>query len=133
MACLTAFLAAAEARDFVDGQWDCCLFVADWVRACVGQDPARGWRGTYRDPRVAQAILTRDGGVAGVMAQGAARVGLTATVDPRRGDIGVITDPSSGQDLGAICTGARWAARARRGLIVIPAAALKAWRIPCRL
>lgn len=127
MACLTEFLARAEARRFQPGEWDCCLMVADWVRECTGIDGAAPWRGRYRTVQGFLRHLRAGGGVEGVMSQGAALAGLRETMEPKRGDIGVIE--AAGAKVGAICTGRQWVAVGQRGLSAIAAEPLRAWRV----
>lgn len=126
---LSAFLAQAEARTFDDGTWDCCLFPAAWVQLVTGIDGAAPWRGRYTTALGWARILRAEGGVGAVMARGAALAGLTATVDPRRGDIGVIALPSPVDAVGAVCIGSRWAIASRSGLAVVTAPVLAAWRV----
>lgn len=127
MACLERFMAAAEAKRFQPGTWDCCLMPADWVREVTGIDGAAPWRGRYATRMGYMRHLKAGGGVEGVMRRGAELAGLAETDEPRRGDIGVIESVAG--DMGAICLGKRWAATGRNGLVVLPGPARVAWRV----
>ena len=127
MDALSRFLAEAELRRFVDGEWDWCLFPAAWVQRITGIDAAAPWRGRYRTRLGWARILKREGGIAGVMAAGAVRARLTETIEPLRGDVGVI-DQGRG-DIGAICLGVRWATVGQHGLTVSKASPSRAWRV----
>ncbi|MEH6676124.1 DUF6950 family protein [Phenylobacterium sp.] len=126
---LDQFLEDAAARSFRDGEWDCQLFPAEWVRRVTGLDPAAEWRGRYRTVLGRERILKREGGPLAVMTRGAESVGLQRTNDPRRGDVGLIR--VAGRHYGAVCLGARWAVvDAMRGLAVTkPDAVLRAWEV----
>ena len=127
MACLTAFLAQAEAKRFQPGTWDCCLMVADWVKENTGIDGAAPWRGRYATRIGFLRHLKAGGGVEGVVSRGAAVAGLSETEEPQRGDIGVI-DVGQGQT-GAICLGSRWVTAGPRGVAVLTGPHTKAWRV----
>ena len=127
MACLNTFLAQAEGRRFQPGTWDCCLLVADWVKANTGIDGASPWRGRYATRLGYLRHLKAGGGIAGVVARGADLAGLSRTDEPRRGDIGVIEDADGHR--AAVCLGARWMTVGRKGVSVAPAKAVAAWRV----
>lgn len=128
MAELNDFLSEAEACQFSDGVWDCCLFPAAWVERVTGIDGASPWRGRYRTPLGWARILKREGGIEGVLSTGAAIAGLTETTEPRRGDIGVIK--TTGGPVAAICLGQRWVVASSRGLWVRAAPVLRSWSVP---
>lgn len=48
---LNDYLLEAQTRytsgGFVAGQFDCCIFVADWVEICTGEDPMIDYREQY--------------------------------------------------------------------------------------
>ena len=126
---LGAFLETMAARRFADGVHDCVLTVADWVLTCTGQDPAAPFRGRYRTALGRERLLRRLGGLDVVMRDGAARVGLTATADPRPGDVGLILH--RGQSLAAICIGSTWAVQSSEGLTALsPERVVTAWSVP---
>ena len=52
---LDAYLRASQSRDFQYGNFDCCLFVADGIRAMTETDIAVRFRGEYASRRAALA------------------------------------------------------------------------------
>ena len=125
---LDQFLEEATARRFRDGEWDCQLFPAEWVRRVTGLDPAAAWRGRYSTALGRERILKRDGGPLAVMTRGAESVGLQRTDEPKRGDVGLIR--LDGRDYGAVCLGERWALVTKSGLAAVkPDEILRAWRV----
>lgn len=62
-AALAGHIYRAGAIGFVWGQNDCCLFVADWIRARTGRDLASDFRGRYCDEAGASAVLSAAGGI----------------------------------------------------------------------
>lgn len=111
------------------GENDCCLFTANWMRAVTGIDGGAPWRGRYGSENECLAILERQGGVAGVMARGAGLVGLPATANPVRGDVGVIKVRAVRGEprVGAICTGRRWAVMSALGVRSLRGEVEAAW------
>ncbi|MCF7512951.1 hypothetical protein L3V43_04950 [Pseudoalteromonas sp. L23] len=53
------YLASCETKEFHFGQFDCCLFVADWIRAHHGFDPAPE-RGAYTTFKQGLNIIKSD-------------------------------------------------------------------------
>jgi hypothetical protein len=135
---LEAFLAQATARVAVWGQWDCHLWLADWIVAATdAPDPAADFRGRYRTALGAKRLLKREGGSPALVARLAARAGLADVdlADVRAGDIGLM--PICGikdfHFLGVLRTERRWCClRWPAGIAAIPDRAAKAWRLPCR-
>lgn len=128
---LDQFLEAATARTFRDGEWDCQLFPAEWVRLVTGVDPAKEWRGRYSTALGRERILKREGGPLAVMTRGAESARLKRTTEPVRGDVGLIR--LSGRDYGAVCLGDRWALVTRRGLAAErPDEVIRAWEVAWR-
>jgi hypothetical protein len=82
---LEAFLRARNVP-FAWGPQDCVTLTADWVRACIGLDPAARWRG-WNTARQALATIKEAGGLR-------AGWGLALPeISPglaRRGDVGLI-------------------------------------------
>lgn len=121
---------AARRRDFVWGESDCCLFVADAVKAMTGTDFAARYRGKYKTRRGAMSLLKKiDGG--GVQEAAARALGapLAHRLTARRGDVALIDTPD-GDALG-ICTGC-WIVvpRPDEGLASFPIGAARlAWRV----
>lgn len=134
MDALSRFLRAETARPFGWGQADCLTLGADWIVSRTGADPAKPWRGSYTDEAGASAILAKAGGLETFARAAMTAAGLGEPLKDAhavRGDVGLI--PVIGPDgeavICGICTGARWAARARRGLAVGRAAPVLYWRV----
>lgn len=128
------FLATAARTPFQWGVFDCSLMLADWVKVRRGFDPAAHLRGRYRTALGCARVLRREGGVLGVVRACAAIAGLDEARTPCAGDVGVVAaitaDPRrQGSQVGAICTGSRWAVLGEAGLIVAPMVPLAAWRV----
>lgn len=129
---LADFLAASARRRVVYGEWDCCLFVADWIKARTGRDPAAGWRGTYSTEKGAAKLLRRRGGIVRHFALVAAEHGLRPVARAAEGDVGVLSQPAAGgrmELVAGICTGPRWALLLERGIVSGPAAPVASWRV----
>lgn len=127
---LGRFLRAQAAIRFQYGAADCTLLPADWIVLLGHADPAGPWRGVYGDEAGADAILTAHGGA---VALATARFDPLALARPShavRGDVGVVSvqGKAGPVEVGAICTGTRWATRARKGLWIGPAEPLAIWR-----
>lgn len=106
--------------DFVWGQSDCSIVLADYVHDVTGRDGAAHLRGRYATRAGCNRIsgfLRR--GLGSVVGECAANAALPASEAPARGDIGVITfaDHSS---VGALCLGGdRWAVKSVDGLLML--------------
>lgn len=135
---LGAFLDAAAARRFAWGQFDCALFVADWISTRTGIDGAADLRGRYATRAECTAVLDSLGGLIAVVDERAMRCGMrfqkTAEVAP--GDIGIVTMAEevdgvrSPGTFAAIYVGeGRWATLGVRGLLIAPARPLAAWTL----
>ena len=122
---LQAFVCSRLHMPFEWGSNDCCLFVADGVRAITGHDPAADVRGKYRTERGALRMIQRFGGLQAI---GAARFGAEiAPAFAQAGDVGLLTIDDR-QSL-ALCAGDGWIGAGAQGLVRAPlAAATMAWR-----
>lgn len=129
---LRRYLREAARTPFAWGRTDCCLFLADWVMAVRGIDPAQPLRGRYISERGAERWLRRHGGLVATVGLCAAGAGLAPTPAPRAGDIGVVRamgPDGKPREAGAICAGGRWMARTPGGLAGFRATPLAAWRV----
>lgn len=91
------------------------------------------WRGTYATAFGCWEVLQAHGGILAVMAKGSASIGLLPTLEPLRGDVGVVSVRTvDGQPgvAGIYVGNERWAVMSERGLRVIKAPMLAAWRVP---
>jgi hypothetical protein len=141
---LKDFLAASGRKPHVYGECDCLLWLADWVKAATGTDPAAELRGTYATEAESRAVIKAHGGVRELVGALAAKAGLVATETPGDGAIAIVRAPilnpagnlAMGR-LGAIMSGDKYALRlaGARGLVVVPCRHLRlvaAWDLPCQ-
>jgi hypothetical protein len=126
-------LVRARRRPFVWGQHDCCLFVADVVKAMTGMDMGADIRGRYDSREGAAALIaqtTGGGGFDALAALYADRYGF-AEVAPGfawRGDV-ALTDADLGPTLGIIIDSSV-GHLAPGGLTFLPRALVRrAWRV----
>ncbi|PNG26999.1 hypothetical protein CR492_04665 [Methylocella silvestris] len=124
---LEDYLRAAAARPFRWGECDCCLFVADWIKAVHGFDVANGWRGAYSDERGARRALVMSGGLVRLMSLRMQAHGLAPTDTPRPGDIGVV-EATAGATA-AIRGGRGWICKTPEGIGASPFRVIGAWSI----
>lgn len=122
---LTAFLQRALADA---SPWNCSTMASDWCVANGHPDFAVAWRETV-EIGACDAAAADGGGLLALWDRDIGE-GLSATAQPERGDIGVIE--AIGQQVGAICTGDRWAVKGARTLHMLPVdqvRLIKAWRV----
>lgn len=125
---LSDYLRAAAGTPFVWGRADCSLFMADWVRACRGIDPAAPLRGRYRTARGAARHVRRHGGMEAMGRALAEAAGLAVTAAPGPGDIGLVRDPLAGPVF-AIRSSIGWVMRGPRGLACGAYPVIVAWSV----
>lgn len=127
---LTRFLRRAAAEPFAYGEWDCAMFLANWVRGLTGSDPAAALRGAYRGEAGWRRLVLREGGLVALVGRVARSAGLVEVEAGREepGDIGVIRTRLGAT--GAIRVAGGWAVKVRRSVAIGPADALAAWRVP---
>jgi hypothetical protein len=128
---LRKYLAEGASRPFAWGEEDCCLFPSGWVLLATGRDPAAPFRGRYRGARRAQRFIAGAGGLAPLVTEAMASIGMAETTSPCAGDVGVVRDQAG--DVFAIFTGALWASKALEGLLMGRHEMVRAWSVPCRL
>lgn len=126
---LARYLARAARTPFVWGESDCGLFLADWVFAATGHDPACDLRAAYACAETAGPLL-RGKGLPGLVSKLARSAGLQRGL--ARGSVAVVRVQlgSSQAHCGAIYTGSGWALRQHRGLVVLPARPVVAFKVP---
>jgi hypothetical protein len=131
MTTLDGFLVAAARTPFAWGTHDCCLWLADWLVALGRPDPAAHLRDRYRTELGCARVLTREGGVLGVVAACAVNAGLARTACAVAGDVGVVqVETARGlRPAGGIFLGRRWASLGEAGLVVAERVPLAAWRV----
>ena len=87
---LVTFLRAAARRPFRWGEFDCCLFFADWVELRCGIDPACDLRGSYSTEREMRRLVKARGGIEQLVHECVTRAGCVQTTCPVVGDIGLV-------------------------------------------
>lgn len=87
---LTRFLNEAAARPFAWGEWDCLLWLAEWVKVNRGIDPAAGLRGEYGSMLTAAKVVKRAGGMSALVEKQVRPFGIKRVEASQRGDIAVI-------------------------------------------
>jgi hypothetical protein len=123
---LAQFIEARRNQPFAWGSNDCCMFAADWVELCTGEDYAKTWRDRYSSALGAVRFLDEAGGVEALVdSLGLQRI---APQLAGRGDI-VAQEAGRGVTLG-ICLGVTTAFVAEGGLVFGPLLNVEtAWRI----
>lgn len=121
----------------VDDGEDCMTFLATWVSARLGVDPASDLRGTYASRAGAHAIMAGYGGPLGFMTAKLEPLGCRRVQSPVDGDVGLVRmlagetfDDVAVMDIGAICFGPTWASIGPGGVVCRRADMVAAWRLP---
>ena len=122
---LATFLREHAASPLVWGEDDCSLFVANWLRASRGVDPALDLRGTYSCWLGAIRRIRRAGGLVWLFGPRLEAIGMHVTDAPQSGDVAVVSAPAG--DVGAIRTAHGWAAKTTGGVIVAAFEPVMAW------
>jgi len=125
---LAAVVAVAQTAPFEWGAHDCCLWAADAVLACTGQDLAAAWRGTYSTAAGAAALLHDLGGLQAVAAMAG------PAIEPAlagAGDVGLLPAPDdAARQCLAVHSGTGWLVVGSAGLLHCPPeAATSAWGV----
>lgn len=128
---LADFLARAARTPFALGEFDCCLWLADWIALNRGIDPAAHLRGRYSTALGYRRLARKAGGMAALVGSCVEPAGLRLTGAPKPGDIGVVRAVTTDglHDVGAICTIRGWASLSPAGLLVGPTTPLAAWEV----
>ena len=125
MASLDDYLARMASVPFTWGAVDCAKFIAGWMVEAGKPDFSEQF-GAYDEARGAE-MIDNFGGVLGVAKHGLQS--LPVTIEPQRGDVGVVTVFGIPEAFMAICTGKRWALKAGSGILTTRATCLKAWSV----
>lgn len=110
---------------------DCAMWVADWIAAATGIDPAADLRGTYRTGPGALRQIRRWGDFETMWRVHMAVAGFVTTRAPAVGDVGVVLD-AAGQTVAAIRLDGTWAAKGARGIVSEDFEMLVAWSLSDR-
>lgn len=124
---LDVFLREGARLPFEWGHRDCSLWPCLWIEAERGVDPGQRLRGTYSSAFGCVRILHEAGGLPVLASRLAVEAGLEMTDEPVLGDVGVI-EVADTQFL-ALKAGAMWAVKSMRGIALLSAAPVLAWRI----
>lgn len=126
---LVAFVAAGARTPFIFGRSCCAMWVADWIAAERGCDPARDLRGTFRCHLGSASLQRRAGGLVALVSAPLAAKGLIETVAPVAGDVGVVKTKSVDAIAGICMGGGLWAVKTKDGVAVTLAHLVKGWAV----
>lgn len=128
---LGAFIAGHLGASFAWGERDCCLFAADWVRTCTGEDPAQGLRGTYGDEAGALGVISRHGGFYRLVTLQVGQPMMREPLRAGRGDLAAVEGEIPDMPALGVVLGARVAVLTpSAGLVQLPVTSIvAAWRI----
>lgn len=127
-------IAAADRIPFAWGTNDCCLFVADCIRAMTGTDLGAGFRGKYEDPAGAMTLIAfaTDGGGVEQLIEQLCRENCMDEVEvayAQRGDI-ALHDIETGPAAGIIYGDGALYLSETLGLVPVARAAIRrTWRV----
>lgn len=128
MADLIAHLHRGMAEPFRRPDCDCAMWVADWIEAATGTDPAAAMRGAYTNAAGALRIQRAWGGYLTMWKVCMSLAGFNETRTPVEGDVGVVRD-AAGQIVSAIRVHGGWAAKTKGGIVIEDFAVLCAWSL----
>jgi hypothetical protein len=118
---LSRFINEAAERPFRWGDWDCLLWLADWVRTNRGVDPAGDLRGRYSSMLGAARIVREAGGMVSLVGERVFKAGLPRVNVGARGDIAIVAvggvgGEHFGNQAGAILLGGSAVLMSQEGL-----------------
>ena len=111
---LVQFIDERRTMPFAWSTNDCCIFAADWIRLCTGQDFAQAMRGQYRSGLGAFRVLRQYGGILGLVREHAKLTPVELRM-VKRGDV-VACESKTGLALG-VSLGDKAAFVSKYGLI----------------
>jgi hypothetical protein len=132
---LSEYLAATLKSPWRWGSTDCTIWVADWIYARTGIDPADKYRGTYANADECRALIQREGGFMPLVGMLMDEAGFDRTQSPADGDVGIISVPVNEQAMPvvgaifAIRSADLWVARGLHGIRAEPWPFVTAWKI----
>lgn len=134
---LSQFLNRAAARPFVWGEFDCLLWLADWIVARRDVDPASNLRGSYSTMLGAARVVKDAGGMTTLVARTLKPFSIPRAAVAARGDIAVVQVGGDGGEhfgnqAGVILLGGTAALICQSGLIcprVTEVPPLAIWRV----
>jgi hypothetical protein len=95
---LSRFLNDAAGRPFQWGDWDCLLWLAEWVRVNRGIDPAADLRGSYSTMLGAARIVRAGRGMVRLVGDRVSAFGLASAKFGARGDIAIVPVAGPGSE-----------------------------------
>lgn len=118
------YIEAVKDRPFEWGRWDCCQFVAEWIKEATGTD-YRDQFPKYTGESDAREIIGSSGGLVSLVSSCLARI---HPAHARKGDI-VLSRDESGAALG-ICIGVQSAHVSETGIVYLQTLdGICAWRV----
>jgi hypothetical protein len=115
----TAVLRKIDGEEISCPGEDCTTYAATWVFVICGVDPAADLRGTYSTAEEANAIVTRAGGIVGLVGSRIEPLGWRRIDDLRDGDIGIVKAITAldftEKEIPAIRFGPLWSVMSARG------------------
>lgn len=93
---LTRFLNRAAEKPFVWGEFDCLLWLADWIAERREIDPAVNLRGTYSTMLAAAKVVRDVGGMTALVDACLRDTIVRRTDELQRGDIAIVEVPGVG-------------------------------------
>jgi hypothetical protein len=116
---LYAHLNRLAAVDFAWGDADCMTAVCDWLVLCGWPDPMADVRGLYHDPLSCERATGFIRNPVGVTDRRFAAIGVVRGNQMHAGDVAIVQLPGHPRPVGAIWTGASWAAKGERGTVTV--------------
>jgi hypothetical protein len=87
---LKQYLSEVGRQQFLWGELDCFLFVADWVEQITRRDPAGAYRGAYTNSREGRNIIKANGGALQFAHTLLTRAGCVRTETAEIGDVALV-------------------------------------------
>ncbi|MHA6731744.1 DUF6950 family protein [Devosia sp. A369] len=114
--------------DFVWGETDCCIVLADYVLDATGRDGAAHLRGRYSSRAEAESVGGLADGHVATVGRCAALAGLDRTKAPQCGDIGILAVRN--HEFAGLFLGDRWAVKSMDGVMFLARPeVLAAWAV----
>lgn len=121
----------ARRKTFRWGEFDCCIYAADLVRAMTDTDPMAAFRGRYDSEETARALLDRAGGLRKAIGSALGEHNRIRREQALRGDVVFLRLETGGYAVGISFGGmASFAAPTGHAWVPIEHCADFAWRVP---
>lgn len=131
MAAVAEFIDEMAERGWEWGQRDCLLWLGLWSERVTGIDGGEPWRGRYRTALGCVRTLNKSGGMVACIERGTKLCGMIPVMEYQSGDIGVVKAMTEKgvREVGAICTGKKWAILTASGVFIVRATPEIAWGV----